>query len=215
MMSTLAVTTPATSLALLTPAELREAAGVSDNSQDAKLAALGLRIAAAITAECGVAVGAGAAPTLRRETLTQTMRCVGAKQIELARRHEVSITSVVADLETLTTDDYVVDPESGLLTRLSSDLPINWCANKVTVVYAAGFDEVPPDLKMAAMDFVRLAWAESRRDPALRGEVVDIPDVRRVEKTWWVGSVPGSSHEGAVPDIVAGQLARFRNLVFA
>ena len=50
------------------------------------------------------------------------------------------------------------------------------------------------------------------RDPALKSEVVDIPDVERTEKSWWVGSVPGQSNEGAVPDVVSGQLKRFRHL---
>ncbi|MER9710176.1 hypothetical protein NKJ13_07890 [Mesorhizobium sp. M0174] len=216
MLSVLAVTTPASDRSLLTQAERREAIGVTDSSQDTRLAALDLRLGAAIMAECNVAIGAGAEPTLLQETLTETCRRVDAAVLVLARRHNVEITSLIEDGVTLTNEvSFTVDPESGLVTRLSDDCPRRWCAGKVVVVYKAGFVTVPGDLKQAAMDFMRLAWAESKRDPALKSEVVDIPDVRRVERGYWVGSVPGQSSEGAVPDIVAGQLTRFRNMMVA
>ncbi|RUU29760.1 hypothetical protein [Mesorhizobium sp. M6A.T.Ce.TU.016.01.1.1] len=212
MHSVLVVTTPASDRSLLTQAERREAIGVTDSSQDTKLAALDLRLGAAIVAECRIAIGAGAEPTLLQETLTETCRRVDANVIVLARRHNVEITSLIEDGATLNSDvGFTVDPESGLVTRLSGDCPRRWCAAKVVVVYKAGFVTVPGDLKMAAMDFMRLAWSESGRDPALKSLIIDEPDVERIERTWWVGSVPGQSNEGAVPDIVAGQLARFRN----
>ncbi|MER8754084.1 hypothetical protein NKH69_00170 [Mesorhizobium sp. M0976] len=216
MLSVLAVTTPASDRSLLTQAERREAIGVTDSSQDTRLAALDLRLGTAIMAECHVAIGAGAEPTLLQETLTETFRRVDAAVLVLARRHNVEVISLVEDGITLTGDvGFTADPESGLVTRLCSDYPRRWCATKVVVVYKAGFAVVPGDLKMAAMDFMRLAWAEKNRDPSLKSEVVDIPDVRRVERGYWVGSVPGQSSEGAVPDIVAGQLTRFRNMMVA
>ncbi|TIL30030.1 hypothetical protein [Mesorhizobium sp.] len=216
MHSVLVVSTPATDRSLLSQAERREAVGVTDSSQDAKLATLDLRLGAAIMAECNIAIGAGAEPTLLQETLTETCRKVDAAVMVLARRHNVEITSLIEDGVTLTKDvGFTVDPESGLVTRLSDDCPRRWCAAKVVVVYKAGFAAVPDDLKLAAMDFMRLAWAEKKRDPSLKSEVIDIPDVRRVERGYWVGSVPGQSNEGAVPDIVAGQLTRFRNMMVA
>lgn len=214
MHSVLVVTTPASDLSLLTQAERREAIGVTDSSQDTKLAALDLRLAAAIMAECDIAIGAGAESTLKQETLTETFRSVHADEIILARRHNVEITSLVEDGVTLTEDDdYLVNPESGIATRICDDRPRRWCATKVVVVYKAGFAETPGDLKQAAMDFMRLAWAEGKRDPALKSQRTDIPGVMEKENTYWVGSVPGQSNEGAVPDIVAGQLARFRNVM--
>lgn len=213
MRSFLTVVAAASSLSLLTPEEMRVAAGLvsSDASQDAALAPLGLRVAAAIMAECNIAVGTGGEPTLLKETLSETFYGVRADNLVLARRHNVAITSVTDRATTLDAAEHVVDPESGILTRLSNDCPIRWCATKLVVVYDAGFTDVPGDLKQAALDFFRYAWLEGKRDPALKAEVIDIPDVERVEKTWWVGSVPGQSYEGAVPDIVAGQLKRFRN----
>ncbi|MBB3705854.1 hypothetical protein FHS67_002173 [Aminobacter aminovorans] len=199
---------------LLTIAQLREAAGVTGTSDDAKLTSLGLRIAADITTECNIAVGAGGPPTLRRETLTETFRSVSIGELPLSRRHAVDITSIVGDGATLDAGDYVVDPESGLVTRLCDDNPVRWCARKLVVVYEAGFDTIPGDLQHAALDFVRLSWLEKNRDPLVKSERVRTDDIEEIERQYWIGSVPGQSNEGAVPDVVAGQLARFRNSAF-
>lgn len=213
MTSFLTITTPAASLALLSIAELRAAAGVTGTGQDAELVALGLRVAASIMSECNIAVGVGSEPTLWQETLTETLYQARGEKIILSRRHNVQVISVTADGSAMDAADYLVDPQAGILRRLCNDLPIKWDRRKVVAVYKAGFNTIPGDLKQAAIDFVRFAWLESKRDPALKSEVVDIPDVERTEKSWWVGSVPGQSNENAVPDIVAGQLKRFRNLV--
>ncbi|MBE1208113.1 hypothetical protein [Aminobacter carboxidus] len=215
MRSSLSITTPATSLALLTIEELRSAAGVTGAGQDTALTSLGLQVAASIMTECGIAIGSGGEPTLWQETLTETFRKVRCDELVLSRRHNIEIVSVTADAVLMDAAEYEADPESGVFTKLCGDLPVRWCATKVAVVYKAGFGEVPGDLKQAAMDFVRLAWLESKRDPALKSEVVDVPDVLKTEKTWWVGSVPGQSSEGAVPDVVSGQLARYRNIAIA
>lgn len=219
-MQTLIITTPAGDLSLLTQAERREAIGLAagDVTQDTKLAALDLRVAAAIMADCNIAIGAGGEPTLLQETMTETFWGVDRRMLVLSRRHRVEIVSLVEDSVTLSADvSALVDTEAGILTRLCDDRPRYWRARKVVVSYKAGFlaNAIPADLKQAAMDFMRLAWAEKDRDPSLKSEVVDIPDVRRVERGFWVGSIPGQSNEGAVPDIVAGQLLRFRNAAIA
>ncbi|MER8615976.1 hypothetical protein NKG99_03845 [Mesorhizobium sp. M1409] len=214
MRSFLAITEDASDLALLSIDELRTAAGITGGSQDTALKALGLRVASAIMAECNIAVGSsteGVEATLKQETLTQTFYQVEVDELMLARRHNVVVSSLVEDGTTLDDTDFMVDPESGLVTRLSSDCPRRWCARKVVATYKAGFETIPGDLKQAATDFFRYAYLESTRDPALKSEVVDIPGVERTERAWWVGSVPGQTFEGAVPDIVAGQLKRFLN----
>lgn len=208
----LTISVPATGLALLSIDELREAAGVTGSADDARLLRMGLAVAAAITAECNVAVGSGGEPTLLRETLVETIYGVGVAELVLRRRHDVAIASVVEDAVTLAATDYAVDPESGLLTRLCSDIVTGWRAAKVVVTYQAGFATPPSDLKMAAADFVRLAWREKDRDPALKGREIDVPGVERIREDYWVGAIPGQAAEGAVPDVVAGQLARYRNL---
>lgn len=211
MLSTLAIATPAPDRTLLTIEEMRAATNVVGGSDDARLTDLQKRIAASITAECNIAIGSGADPTLRRERVIQTFRRVDVEYLVLSRRHNVSIDSIVVDDETLAVGDYEVEAEAGLLWRLRDDCPRRWRGQKVVVTYFAGFENVPDDLKLAASDFVRFAWLESKRDPALRSERKNIFQVQETERTFWVGSVPGQGSEGAVPDIVSGQLKRFRN----
>jgi hypothetical protein len=219
MKSFLTIAEDAGDLALLTIDELRAAAGVTGNGQDTVLSALGLKTASSIMSECNIAVGSsadGVEPTLKQETLQETFYQVDVDELLLARRHNVVITTLVEDGSTLTADtDYLVDPESGMLTRMTSECPRRWCARKIVVTYKAGFETIPNDLKQAATDFFRYAYLELTRDPALKSETIDIPGVERTERAWWVGAVPGQSLEGAVPDVVAGQLKRFRNFVVA
>lgn len=208
----LTITTPAGDLQLLAIDEMRELAGVVGNGSDTSLQRLGLRIAADICAECNVAIGAGAPPTLKRETVTETFRGVSAEVLILSRRHEVLITSIVVDGDTLAGADYEVDSESGIVTRLDGDVPVAWAADKIVAVYQAGFTAVPGDLAHAAADLFRFTWREKGRDPSVKGERVSVPDVEDREVSYWAGSLPGMG-EGAVPDFVSGQLSRFRNYV--
>lgn len=210
-MRVLTIVTPAADPGLLTIDQLRDACGVAGAAHDAALIAMGRRISAAISAECNIAIGAGAVPTLRRETVIDTCRMVRSARLLLLRRHEVEISSIVVDGTALDVDDYVVDPESGLIAKFCSDEPVPWCASKVVVTYAAGFDTIPGDLEQAARDFARLTWLERNRDPSVKGSETEVPGVLRQRTDYWAGSVPGQAGEGPVPDVVAGQLARFRN----
>lgn len=215
MISQLAITSAASSRHLLTSTQRRVVIGLAsnDSSQDTPLTDLSLRISDAIAAECQVAIGSGAIPTLLRETVTETLRFVCEPEIILARRHGVSITSVTVDGTVLDAAEYFVDTESGMLYRLSSDQPTYWQADKIVIVYLAGVadDAVPGDLQQAAADFLRLAWLDRTRNPSLKSERTEIVGVETLQRDYWVGSVPGQSNAGAVPDIVAGQLQRFRN----
>lgn len=214
MLRSLTITTPATSPAgLLTYAEMRAAAGldVADTSLDTTLIALEERVAASIMSECNIAVGIGAEPTLWKETLTETFWAVDTPELKLSRRHNVSIASVTEDGSAVSSGDYVADPDSGVVTRLTSNALSRWCSSKIVVVYNAGFEVIPGDLKKAAMAFMRLAYLESQRDPALKSEEVDVVDILRTSKTYWIGSVPGHAYESPVPNVVAGQLKRFTN----
>jgi hypothetical protein len=219
MRQILTVTAAAADLHLLTVDEMRAAAGITGSGSDAALQAMSLKIAAAITAECNISVGGGAEPTLKKETLSETFRFGQDSyqrlwpKLVLGRRHNVAVTSVTVDGVILDSDDFEVEPEHGLLYRLYNDRQYDWCARKVVVVYDAGFTTIPSDLKMAATDFFRLAWLEQSRDPSKKRDEVDIPGVAHTVTDFWVGSIPGQSSEGSVPDIVAGQLQRYRNIV--
>lgn len=210
-MSRLVVTEAADDLQLLTIEEMRALAGETGGAMDEPFTALGLRVASSIASECNITAGIGGRPTLRRETLTETFRGVRSTSLYLARRHDVEITSITEDDAALDGSEYEVEPESGLVTRLSGDCQVRWCASKVVVVYEAGFDDIPHDLKQAAMDCFRAFLQETGRDPLVKSEEIDIDGIERRKIDYWVGAVPGKTHEGAVPDVVAGQLTAYRN----
>lgn len=177
----LAVTTPATDPRLLSAEEMRLAVGLASNdtSRDAALLALNNRISAIIARSCRVAAGGAAVATLRRETLTETFRPdQRLSGFMLSRRPVSSITSVVEDGTTLTGTDYEVDLGSGLLRRLRDDREIEWSCRKTLVVYVAGWDVVPEDLKMAAANLAKEFYSVSTRDPNLKRIKVDGVDER-------------------------------------
>lgn len=178
----LSVTTAANDLALLTDAELRQATGI-ESGQDAEHAALGRAVSAAITSRCNVRSAGATAATLRLETLTQTFRldCPEEKLI-LWRRPAISITSVVEDDVTVDAADYEIE-DSIFLRRLCSDYPSWWSASKIVVVYTAGWETVPANLRSAAMKLAKVLWSENvPGDPNVKSIVV--PGVYEIER--WV-----------------------------
>ena len=179
----LTVTTPATYRALLTTAELRAAIGIDDASQDTALATIGGRVASTIARLCGVAEAAPTPVTLRSEGLTEVFRLSrGLDELILSRRPVTSITSVVADAVTLETTEYEVEAASGLLFYLCDDYRTMWTAEKVTVVYTAGWDTVPDDLKLAASKMVTDIYTTASRDPNLKRHRIEGVG----EREYWV-----------------------------
>jgi len=184
----LVVTTPASDLHLLTDAERRVAAGLQpdDASQDIELDARSLTVSANIANECRVAVGRGADPTLKKETLTETFYGVHNEVLRLARRHNINIASLTVDGAVLPAPQYLVDVESGVLTRLSTDgqSVMDWVASKIVAVYDAGLpDPIPGDLKQAAKDYFQSITMELTRDPSVTSESVEVPglETRRID----------------------------------
>jgi len=212
----LTITTPATDLQLLNQEQLRLAAGLAadDSSQDAELAKVGLRIAAEIASACRIRVGSGGQPTLKRELVTQTFRGPRLRELILDRRHELEITAVSIDGTSLGDGDFEVEPESGLLYRLSGGSVTKWCGRSIAVVYEAGFDTVPADLAAVASDLMRLRVSAGNRDPLIKSESSEVPDVLTQRVDYWVGAVPGST-SGPVPAEYAARLSRYMNWAMA
>lgn len=156
----LTVTIPATDRKLLTTEEIRAAVGVTGAEYDTQLNTLNSRVAASLARQCGVPFNGVVPPTFRLETLTEVFRSACANYILLARKPVVSIASVVVDGTTLDAENYEVSAGLGHLYRLTDDARVTWSAAKITVVYDAGWSEVPDDLKMAASKFARVLWAE-------------------------------------------------------
>lgn len=207
-----AVVTPATSLALLTTEELRLAAGVTGDASDTQLAAIGAGASADIMSACGVLSDGNSPPTLLREEVRDTYwPSCPSDTLVLSRRFGVEIDTVVEDGVTLTAADYFVKGEAGLLVRLRDGDPAQWSWRKTVVTYEAGFATVPPELKQAADELVRVRWAEVGRDPLAKSFREKIDDIRETETTYWVGATAGSD-AGPVPANIAARLARFMNI---
>jgi len=210
----LTVTDAADDLQLLTPEELRRAAGIEadDPTYDAELAVLGLRASTALAAACGVARAGyaasyltespplrGEAPvTLKAEGLTETIRGQRHNPLFLARRPVLSVTSVQVSGSLVS--DYEVDIPQGALYWTHGFCYPYWdygCANPIVVSYEAGYDIVPQDLKGYASRLVSTYYQTFGEDPNVRR--YEIPDVVTVER--WVDT----STDSIVPeDIMTG-----------
>lgn len=201
MQSILTVTTAATDIALLTEAELRQAIG-SPSASTPDVLALGRRVAAALTSHCNVRAVGAATPTLRLETLTEVFRLgCPIEELVLARRPIVEIVSVTEDTLTVDSGDYEVsNAGAGFLRRLCSDYPAWWSACKITVVYRAGWQTVPDNLRSAAMKQAAAFWSEGAKvDQGLKRE--SIPGV--IDREWWVGPSDDPAVAREVEDLLA------------
>lgn len=184
------VSTPATSLGILSLAEIKAKLGISeaDTSRDAQLTGLNLRIADLIAGECRVPGDGVNPPTLLRETITETVRVTCYQQkIILARRPVVSITSVTELGTALTAEQYEVEASPALLYRLNSDERVCWPEGKVTVVYTAGW--TASMLRTAALFALSEVYSAESRDPLLRSETVE--GVGRFD--YWTGGLDPSN----------------------
>lgn len=205
----LTISSPNTDRSLLTLAELRAAAGVSDSSQDATLVPLGNYISATITKACKVAKAGAIPPTLRLETVTETFRLKTAQRnLVLARRPVVAITSATFSDDSV---DYEVDEAAGILYQLSGDDYIDWGIGPAEITYSAGWSTVPDDLKYAAIRFVKSEISVANRDPTLKR--LKIEGVS--EREWWIPDNPNV--DSIVPPDVMDILIRggYVNMVTA
>lgn len=207
------VTTAATDRRLLTIEEMRAAVGIADASSDAELSALGLRIADSMAMACRIRRGGVVPPTFRVETLSERFESTDrAGQLMLSRRPVVAVTSVleVATDPVLDAALYYLDPAAGMVFRLDESGRRSWWwygwsnyGDPITVVYSAGWAEVPEDLKLAAEKYLRSEWSTSGpkgsdRDPNLKR--LDIPGV--AEREWWVDPKTDTGVPAEVMDIL-------------
>lgn len=203
------IASPNTDRSLLTKEEIRVAAGLAsdDTSKDAILTPLAAYVAAMITKACKVAKAGVIPPTLRLETVTETFMFKSLqKSLVLARRPVVAITSVTTGGSALSSSDYKIDESSGVLYRNGAAFctePYGWCdywtTGNTVVVYSAGFEEVPDDLKYAAIKFLKAEYITGDRDPTLKS--LRIEGVS--ERTWWVSDKPATDGiPGDVMDIL-------------
>jgi hypothetical protein len=182
------------------------------------LASLGLtvddatieRVSDLIAMECRVVAGGVQPPTLRLETLIETIR-IGASRCEiiLSRRFVTEVTSLLVDGSALSSSDYEVDAVSGILRRVgSSGAATRWEPGKLEVTYKAGFEVVPQPLKLAAIRAIQENLSAFARDPRLKSEIVD--DVGRFD--YWIDAGAGAAAATTLSPAVAAMIAPYRSL---
>lgn len=206
MYSTFSVTVPADDMSLLTLDELRSAVGVTGSAQDAALKTLGLQLSASIARQCGIASDGINVPTLMQETCTEVfLPSRQQDELILARRPVAAIVSVTENGVQIASDGYELRRGAGLLARLSGDRFSRFAAGKITVVYKAGFEEVPDDLKLAASKLALALYSETSRDPNLKR--VTVPDVE--EREYWVSPADDPLLSAEIQDLLAPYRQRF------
>jgi hypothetical protein len=209
------VVTPASDITLATIQQLRVAAGLApnDGSNDEALTELGKRLAADVSTACCIASDGVNPPTLRSETVADTYRLKSHhKLLILSRRFVSSLTTVVENDAALTSDQYELDAEAGLLRRLSGDTEICWPCGKVVVTYVAGFATVPADLSGVVADEARLRLSESSNDPLAKSIRISIPEIEDREVQRWVGDMPNRTG-GPLSESNMRRLTRYINPV--
>lgn len=202
----LSVVTPATGFALTTLGRAQEHLGSA--APDAGLTAHFVDQASAV-------VASHLGRPLARETLREVYRLEEPEpHLPLARVPLVSITSIVEDGVTLTTDDWEADSEAGLLYRLSTDCRISWQARRIVVTYVAGYilpgagvANLPADIERACLVTIASMAAGTGRDPQLRSESAD-----GIGSASWLDP---RAEDGALPWSAAALLAPWRRFAIA
>jgi len=103
----------------------------------------------------------------------------------------------------LVAGDYALEPLAGHLWRITE--PKAWVVGGggLSVLYDAGFAEVPADVQQAVLDLCTMESSERERDPMPRA--TESPGLGRQE--FWVGGVPGGS---LLPQDIASLLNPYR-----
>ncbi|MCK6444410.1 hypothetical protein [Elstera cyanobacteriorum] len=147
---------------LVTMLEVLEFLGIPISEQDPALAGYISRASATVISEIGYSPNRG---VYRQSIETQH----GLSALPLARLPVASVTAVTLNGEALDPAQYQVESEAGLLVRIAAGLSRRWEPRTLVVVeYAAGFDPLPQDIKLATLKLVETGWAARGRDPGLR-----------------------------------------------
>lgn len=208
------IDTPANDLSLVTLEDIKAELKINDadTSNDDWLNRSIGQVSTSISSYCN--------RRFQRETLTDTIFIQqdpypyqtpgGIVILQLSRWPVISLDSVKqrlssATLLTLTADtDFKLDAANGAVIRLDPNgLAIRWESLPTSVQYAAGFDEIPDDVAIAALRWLVWRWNERTRDPTLKA--TQQPDLGT--RSYWVGGPPMS---GGVPQEIAALLDHYR-----
>ena len=178
----LTIITPAESFDLTTQEVVKDELGYVGTGIDEAVRRAISQASAAIAAYCN--------RSFALETVSETIRLRSRDVSVLLSRFPVNdITSVHENGSALTTDDYELNAQRGLLTRISYDREWCWQAGKIVIVYSAGYElphGLPDGIQRAAIDLCKLILKSP--DPLLRS--VDIPGViNRTIRDFPIGAV--------------------------
>lgn len=208
----LTIVTPAADRHLLSVYEMRSAAGLDpgDSSRDADLWIIAKGIFDRIAAECSVVGDGIRAPTLKRETVSETIRLrCSTSTLLLSRRFVGTISVFTFDGSAMDPADYEVEAGAGVIYRLCDGRPSTWAPGNVAITYQAGFVEIPADLALAARTALREAWSGGERDPLMKRDKVDGVG----EQEFWVGGLGSASTGSAFSATVRAMLDPYRSTV--
>lgn len=210
------IITPADDPNLLTIQQARVLAGLlpNDATQDATLTALNDRVSADIYSACRIKRGKGNPRTIRKETLRETKFFLGGAKLILARRHEISLTSISIGGVVQDIAPYVVEGDQGIVFTVDGVNYSNLPRGLMSVVYEAGFEDVPADLLGIASDLFRIYHAVDTRDPGVKSVRVDVDDIEEIETQYFAATTSSSSSLGLPTDISA-RLKPYQNAAYA
>jgi hypothetical protein len=203
------VIAPASSLALVSLDQAKVALGIdpADTSKDALIQQYIDQVSLAIDNYCD--------RTFVRQTYRDQNRYVcnwlAPGKPLMTRQWPIPLDDGGAPVLTVSEDSALVDPvqweveiETGSLYRLDTSAAVNsWTGNLIVIDYDAGYDEIPPDVQGAALEYLMVRWSSAGRDPALRSET--IPDV--ISQTYTDTTIAGAT---AVPSGVRDWLTPYR-----
>jgi len=192
------VVVPATSYALVTIDQAKEALGIplDDMTRDAAVQVQIDQVSAAVARYCD------------RQFVIQTYRdqlravCTWLRygeplptmQKPIAEAEGVPLITIMENGIELDPTAYEVDSERGLLYRLdSSGASAAWVGTAAILDYDAGWDPIPPDVQAATLEWINARWSAQGKDPALRSET--IPDV--ISQMWSSDAQTPSMPSGA------------------
>ncbi|MEX6508932.1 hypothetical protein [Jiella sp. M17.18] len=136
-----------------------------------------------------------------RDTFAAFLR---GSSVLLSRSPVISISEVLDGTDTVASDSYRLESETGLLHRVDGDYPRCWVGPTVTVSYTAGFvlpsdadgapaTTLPPPVERAAIRLVGAYRSIGQRDPLIKSETTEGIG----STSWWV---PGAGAVLADPE---------------
>lgn len=194
--------------ALTTLATLKAELGITVSTYDTRLSGLIAQVSAAIETFCD--------RSFARRTVTDVF-LQPKRTLYLSAWPVTSVTSVTESGTVLTTDDYVIDTDQGIIVPpvdgvgFGSPCGYNRYWPNLTVIYVAGYllpadvgANLPADIERACLDLATRYYHGGSRDPALRSETV--PGV--IEQSWSV--IDRMETVGGIPLDVAHTLGFYR-----